>query len=327
MKKTLLRVCLTLCLCIMAGSAFAGAIRIKLANNLADDHPTSQALAFFKDKVEADSNKSIRIQLFNNATLGSETEAVQQLKNGAVEISRSSASNLENFDSIYKVFALPYLFTSKDNFYQVMSGPIAEELFLSTRDSGYIGLTFYDSGSRSFYTKNKPIYVPEDLKGQKLRVMNSQTAIKMVTMMGGIPTPMAYGEIYPALQQGVIDGAENNVTALTLGRHGEVVKYYSYDEHNMIPDILIIATPVWEKMTPEQRKIVKDAAVASTAWHKERWIQAEQDAARIARDELGVAFNQVEKQPFIDITKPLYDEYVADPAIKNVVEAIRATQN
>ncbi len=325
MRKSHLWLCLALGL-FVAGSANAGTIRMKLANNLAEDHPTSQALAFFKDKVEADSNRGIRVQLFNNATLGNEPEVVQQLKNGAVEMSRFSSSTLENFEPIFKVFALPYLFTSKDNFYEVMSGPIADGLYESTKESGYIGLTFYDSGSRSFYTKYKAIEKPEDLNGQKLRVMDSQTAIKMVTMMGGIPTPMSYGEIYGALQQGVIDGAENNITALTLGRHGEVVKFYSMDEHNMIPDILVIATRVWDKMTPEQQKIVKDAAVASTVHHRDLWIKAEQDALTLAQEKLGVAVNQVDKQPFIDITRPLYDEYTSDPAIKEIVDAIRATQ-
>ena len=326
MKHSRLFTALALCLFALAGAAQAGTIRIKLANNLAEDHPTSQAMEFFKEKVEKDSDRGIRIQLFHNATLGNEPEVVQQIKNGAVEMSRFSSSTLENFDPIFKVFALPYLFTSKDNFYAVLTGPVADRIYNATRDSGYIGLTFYDSGSRSFYTKNQPITKPADLSGQKLRVMDSQTAIKMVTMMGGIPTPMSYGEIYAALQQGVIDGAENNVTALTLGRHGEVVKYYSLDEHNMIPDFLTIATAVWDKMTPEQQKIIKDAAVASTLHHRELWVKAEQDAQKEATEKLGVTINEVDKAPFIEITKPLYDEYTTDPLIKELVDAIRATQ-
>ena len=327
MKKVCGLVILAVCAVLAAGGAHGGTIRMKLGHNLADDHPTSKALVFFKDKVEKDSNRSIRIQLFMNGTLGSEPEVIQQLKNGAVEMTRVSSSALENFDPIFKVFALPYLFTSKDNFYDVLSGPLADKVYEHTRDSGYIGLTFFDSGSRSFYTKNKPITVPEDLKGQKLRVMDSQTAIRMVQMMGGTPTPMPYGEIYAALQQGVIDGAENNVTALTLGRHGEVVKYYSMDEHNMIPDFLLISVTAWNKLGDDQKKIVKDAAIAATLHHRKLWGEAEEEALKIAQEKMGVTINRPDKKPFIEITKPLYDEYVKDPLIGEMVDAIRATQN
>ncbi|MCD8140595.1 MAG: TRAP transporter substrate-binding protein [Planctomycetaceae bacterium] len=326
MKKWSQLLCWTVGLVVLAGSVHAGTVRMKLGTNHSEDHPTAQALVFFKDKVEKDSNRGIRIQLFMNATLGNEPEVIQQLKNGAVEMTRVSTSTLENFDPLFKALALPYLFTSKDNFYEVLGGPIGEKLFTAHRDSGYVGLTFYDGGARSFYTKYKPIYKPEDLNGQKLRIMDSQTAIRMVQMMGGIPTPMSYGELYAALQQGVIDGAENNPTALTIGRHGEVAKFYSLDEHNMIPDLLIISTKVWDGLTPEQQKILKDAAVASTEYHKDLWRQAEEDALTEAREKLGVTINEVEKAPFIEITKPLYDEYASDPDISELVQAIRATQ-
>lgn len=302
------------------------AVRMKLAHALAESHPTSQALKFFKEKVETDSKGDVKIQLFLNGTLGSEPEVIQQLKNGAVEITKVNAASLENFDPIFKTFALPFLFTSKDNFYQVMEGAIAERIYTSTKDSGYVSLTFFDSGARSFYTKNKPINSPDDLKGQKLRVMDSQTAIKMVHLMGGTPTPMPYGEIYAALQQGVIDGAENNVTALTLGRHGEVTKFYSVDEHSMIPDFLIISTKVWEKLMPEQQEFLKTAAKAATAFHKDAWKKAEAEALQIATEKMGVSVVYPEKQAFIDKVKPIYDEYSTDPVIGGLVEEIRATQ-
>ena len=241
-------------------------------------------------------------------------------------MTRVGAATLENFDPIFKAFTLPYLFTGKDNFYQVMEGPIVEKIYQSTKDSGYIGLTFFDGGARSFYTKNKAINKPEDLKGQKLRVMDSQTAIKMVQLMGGTPTPMPYGEIYGALQQGVIDGAENNATALTLGRHGEVTKFYSMDEHNMIPDFMIISVKSWDKLTPAEQKVVKESAKAATVYHKELWGNAETEALKIAAEKMGVTIVRPDKQAFIDKVKPIYDEYAKDPLINGVVTEIRATQ-
>lgn len=325
MRKILAAMTTTLAI-VMATQAGAATVRMKLAHNLADDHPTSQALKLFKQKVEEDSKGSIKIQLFMNGTLGNEPEVIQQLMNGAVEMTRVGASSLENFDPIFKAFTLPYLFTGKDNFYHVMDGAIAEAIYESTRNSGYIGLTYFDSGARSFYTKNKPINTPDDLKGQKLRVMDSQTAIRMVQLMGGTPTPLPYGEIYAALQQGVIDGAENNPTALTLGRHGEVSKFYSMDEHSMIPDFMIISVKAWNKLTPEQQEIVKAASRAATAFHKELWGKAEEDALKIAAEKMGVTIVRPEKQPFIDKVQSIYDNYAKDPVVSDLVAKIRATQ-
>ncbi|MFA9439725.1 TRAP transporter substrate-binding protein [Uliginosibacterium sp. sgz301328] len=325
MKKICAIALTTLVLGVNSMGASA-AVRMRLAHALAENHPTSQALKLFKEKVEKDSKGSVKIQLFFNGSLGSEPDVVQQLRNGAVEITKVNASTLENFDPVFKAFALPFLFTGKDNFYQVMEGPIAEGIYSSTKRNGYISLTFYDSGARSFYTKNKPINTPDDLKGQKLRVMDSQTAIRMVHLMGGIPTPMPYGEIYAALQQGVIDGAENNVTALTLGRHGEVTKFYSLDEHSMIPDFLVISTKAWEKLTPEQQGILRKAARESTAYHKGLWKTAEEDAMKTAVEKMGVTIVRPEKKAFIDKVKPIYDEYTGDAVIGELVKKIRATQ-
>jgi tripartite ATP-independent transporter DctP family solute receptor len=326
MRKCLVPLALLFLTLAPIEGARAGTVRMKLGHNLAEDHPTSKALQFFKKKVEDDSKGAIQIQLFLGGTLGSEPEVVQQLKNGAVEMTRVGAATLENFEHVFRAFTLPYLFTGKENFYEVMEGPIAEKIYGATREGGFVGLTFFDGGSRSFYTKSKAINVPDDLRGQKLRVMDSQTAIKMVEMMGGTPTPMPYGEIYAALQQGVIDGAENNATALTLGRHGEVTKFYSMDEHNMIPDFLIIATGVWDRLAADQQAMVKGAARAATAFHKELWRNAEDEALKIASEKMGVTIVRPAKQPFIDKVQPLYDEYAGDPVVTELVTAIRATQ-
>ena len=326
MRKLFLLSVLALALAGSSAPALAGVVRMKLAHNLAEDHPTSKALQLFKKKVEENSKGGVAIQLFLGGTLGSETEVVQQLKNGAVEMTRVGAATLENFEPIFKAFALPYLFTSKDNFYEVMEGPIVEKIYTATKGGGFLGLTYFDGGARSYYTKNTPINSPADLKGLKLRVMDSQTAIKMVQLMGGTPTPMAYGEIYAALQQGVIDGAENNPTALNLGRHGEVTKFYSVDEHNMIPDFLIISMPAWEKLGPEKQAIVSAAAREATAFHKGIWKEAEDEAIKVAQEKMGVTIVRPAKQPFIDIVQPLYGDYMKDPVISELVTAIRATQ-
>ncbi|WP_316860148.1 TRAP transporter substrate-binding protein [uncultured Cohaesibacter sp.] len=310
---------------VTAGNVNA-ATRMKLAHNLAEDHPTSQALQHFVDEVEQKTNGDVKIKLFLNGVLGSEREVLEQLQNGAVDMTRVGASSLENFDSIFQAFTLPYLFDSEDTFYKVMEGPIADKIYAASKDSGFVGLTFFDGGARSFYTKDRPINKPEDLKGEKIRVMNSHTSIRMVELMGGTPTPLAYGEIYTALQQGVIDGAENNPTALTLGRHGEVVKYYSFDEHGRIPDFLVISNKAMDKLTPEQQAIVKEAARNATKFHRGLWEAAVKTAIDEAQNKLHVQISYPEKAPFREAVKPLYDEYRKDPAINELVTEILAVK-
>ncbi|MBT9386194.1 TRAP transporter substrate-binding protein [Pseudooceanicola sp. CBS1P-1] len=324
MKLKTLAIAATAVVALMAGSVDAKT-RLRLANSLSEDHPTSAALKQFADEVEQKTDGEVSIRLYLNGVLGSEREVLEQLQNGAVDMTRVSAGNLENFDPIFKAFTLPYIFTSEDQFYRVMTGPVADEVYNATKDSGFIGLTFFDSGARSFYTRDTPINTPADLKGLKIRVMNSNSSIRMVEMMGGTPTPMPYGEIYTALQQGVIDGAENNVTALTIGRHGEVAKYYSQDEHLRVPDFLVISNAAMAKLTPEQQKIVKEAAVHATQAFRGIWDKAIADA-RTKAEAMGVTFIKPDQAPFREKVMPLLDEYRDDPDFGKILTQILATE-
>ncbi|WP_176084256.1 TRAP transporter substrate-binding protein [Martelella sp. HB161492] len=309
----------------LSSTAANAAVRLKLADALAADHPTSIILQQFADEVEEKTNGDVKIRLYMNAVLGSEREVLEQVQNGAVDITRVSAANLENFNPIYQAFTLPYLFSDQEHFYKVMDGPIIDPVYDASIESGFKGLTYFDSGARSFYTKSKCVETPDDLKGQKLRVINSHTSIRMVELMGGIPTPLPYGEIYTALQQGVIDGAENNPTALTLGRHGEVVKCYSLDEHLRIPDFLVISNTALAKLTDEQQAIIKEAAVHATEAQKKAWNEAVDEAMKQIAD-MGVEIVRPDKAPFQEKVAPLIEEYKANPAIGQLVDAIQNAQ-
>lgn len=300
-------------------------VRLKLADALAADHPTSVILEQFAEEVEEKTDGEVKIRLYMNGVLGSEREVLEQIQNGAVDISRVSAANLENFNPVYQAFTLPYLFADQEHFYKVMDGPIVDPVYQASLDSGFMGLTYFDSGARSFYTKSQCVETPEDLEGQKLRVINSHTSIRMVELMGGIPTPLPYGEIYTALQQGVIDGAENNPTALTLGRHGEVVKCYSLDEHLRIPDFLVISETAMDRLTDEQMAVIKEAAVNATQAQKEAW-NAAVDEAMQQINEMGVEIVNPEKAPFQEKVAPLIEEYKKNPAIGDLVDAIQQAQ-
>jgi tripartite ATP-independent transporter DctP family solute receptor len=299
--------------------------RLTLANSLSADHPTSTALQQFADEVKERTDGEVTIQLFLNAVLGSEREVLEQLQNGAVDMTRVSAGNLENFDPIFKAFTLPYIFKSEDHFYRVMTGPVANEVYKATKNSGFVGLTFFDSGARSFYTVKTPINKPEDLSGLKIRVLNSNSSIRMVEMMGGTPTPMPYAEIYTALQMGVIDGAENNVTALTIGRHGEVAKFYSQDEHLRIPDFLVISNAAVKKLTDAQYAIVTEAAVHATESFRAIWDKAITDAKTEAQN-MGVTFVTPNQAPFRAKVMPLLDEYRDDPDFGDLLNQILDTE-
>ncbi|MAM57497.1 MAG: hypothetical protein CMN25_09210 [Salinicola sp.] len=296
-------------------------VRMRLANALSKDHPSSVVLQRFADEVREKTDGEVSIRLFVNGVLGSEREVLEQLQNGAVDITRVSAASLENFDPVFRVFSLPYIFEDEDDFYEKMRGPVASTVYQATKDDGFQGLTFFDSGARSFYTISKPIETPQDLQGLKLRVINSNTSIRMVELMGGTPTPLPYGEVYTALQSGVIDGAENNPTALTIGRHGEVAKYYSLDQHQRIPDFLVISNRAMEKMTDEQQEIVREAAAHATEAYRGLWDEAVRKALADAR-EMGVEVNRPDQEPFRRAVQPLIDEYRRDDIVGPLLEQI-----
>ena len=211
--------------------------------------------------VSKESNGMMEIKVFPNSVLGPDRAVMEQLQGNVVEMMKLGSSALEPFNPIFSIFSLPYLFESEKQFNSVLSGEIIDRIndITSKRDKFRI-LTYFTTGVRSFYTRKTPIMKPSDLKGLKIRVMESKTSIEMVKLMGGTPTPMPYGEIYTALQQGVIDGAENNPTALTIGKQGEVAKCYSFDEHLMMPDFLVISEDVWDELTSEQQNILTKCA-------------------------------------------------------------------
>lgn len=298
----------------------------KLAHNLTEDHPVHKAMAKFGENLEKESNGELKVQIFPNGVLGGEREAMEQLQSGALDMTKVSAGTLENFEPSYQVLSLPYIFDSEAKFREVMAGPVSEKLYKTTEGKGFQGITYYTSGARSFYTKNKPILTPDDLKGMKIRVMDNKTAIRMVELMGGAPTPLPYGEIYTALQQGVIDGAESNETALTIGKHGEVAKAFSRDEHTVIPDILVISERTLNGLTPEQKELVKKAAKESTEYQLQLWDEEIKNAIKEAQDRQKVTFYEVDKKPFQEKTAVLIEEAKQNPALKELVIDIQEAQ-
>ena len=215
-------------LCLSGCSSGNNVFVIKLAHGLAPSHPVHQAMEYFAERVATKSDKTMRIDIYPSEQLGSERECIELLQIGSLGMTKISTSPLESFAPVFKVFGLPYLFRNEEHRFKVLEGAIGEQLLATPMDDRLLGLCYYDAGSRSFYTVEKPINTPEDLEGLKIRTMESTTAMQMVRALGGSPTPIAWGELYSALQQGIVDGAENNPPSFYLSHHytGYIVNQY-----------------------------------------------------------------------------------------------------
>lgn len=294
---------------------------IKLGHGLDMTHPVHKAMVFMSERLADKSNGTMRIDIYPNQQLGSERECLELLQIGSLGMTKVSTGVLENFAPKLKVFGLPFLFRDRQHRFDVLEGKIGEDFLNSTINKRLKGLTFYDAGSRSFYSKT-PITGPEDLDGMKLRVMESQTAINMVKNLGGSPTPIAWGELYTALQQGIVDGAENNLPSFYLSRHYEVCKYLILDEHTALPDELVIGTPVWNKLNTQEQKWLKEAAMESSEYEKGIWREAELHALEEVK-KAGVEVIEARKDDFRELVEPMYDEFSLNEQMRSIIEEIQ----
>lgn len=297
---------------------------LKLGHGLAEDHAVHIQMMSFVEDVKAKTNGAINIQIIPNGTLGSESDMISQIQAGALDLAKVSASTLGNFSEKYNAFSVPYVFDDQEHYYKYMDSDSAEAVFESTDDQGFRALTWLDSGARSFYTKQTAIRTPADLKGLKIRTMDSQMAIDMMNCLGGSATVMGYSDIYTGMQQGVVDGAENNVTALR--DHGDVTQYYCFDEHTRIPDIVVISANIWKQFSDEQKAIVKECAKNATEEYKTAWKNFEDEVLAKATSENGVELiKDVDIPAFQAAVQPIYESLKSsNPTTYAIVEEIRA---
>lgn len=241
----------------------------------------------------------------------------------AVQFTKVSASALESFSESYSLFSMPYLFDSQEQYRDVMKMPEIQDAFYNkTEDNGFIGITYYDAGVRNMYTKDRMLETNEDMHGIKTRVQPSKTSVQMIEALGGTPTPMGFGEVYTALQSGLLDAAENNESALTDNKHGEVAKHYFYTEHAMVPDILIMNVEAYNQLSDEEQQWVREAAEESSVLHEPRWDERMLEAREIAEDEMGVTFHEIDKSSFMEAVKPLQDSFQENEATKEQYDLI-----
>jgi tripartite ATP-independent transporter DctP family solute receptor len=290
-----------------------------------DGYPTVEAVKHFGELLSEKTGGRYSVEVFHSAQLGQEADTIEQTQFGVIDMNRISVGAFGTQVPEATVLQLPYIFRSTDHFHSVLDGPVGEEILAAFEAVDVVALAYYDAGARSFYNSQRPITSPTDVEGMKLRVMQSDVFVDMVAALGGNATPMPYGEVYSGIQTGVIDGAENNYPSFDTAGHAEVAKYYSLDEHLMVPEVLVISKIIWDGLTPEDQALFREAAKESVAHQRELW-QAQEVASREAVEALGAVINEVDKQPFIDAMGPVYEKYVTDPALQDLVARIQATE-
>lgn len=304
----------------------AGASRtvLKLAHVLPPSHAVHIAMEFMAKRLAELSGGTVELQVFGGGQLGTEPESIEQVQRGALAMVKTSAAAMEGFVPDMAVFGLPYLFRDEDHYWNVLLGDVGEEILRAGQPQGIHGLVYYDSGSRSFYTVSRPILHPRDLKEMKIRVLPSRTATDMITLLGAGPTPIPFGELYSALQQGMIDGAENNPPSYFTTRHYEVARHLSLDEHTRIPDVVLFSKQIWDGLSPQVQKWIEQAADDSLVFQRKLWREQTEEAIETVQ-KAGVAVHQPDKAAFTEAMAPMYDA-IESPRIKELVERIRGTR-
>ncbi len=281
-----------------------------VAHSHNENHPVNVGMTTLCDEVSEKTQYTFSI--YPNGQLGGNEEMIQMVKAGVLDIAKVSSSSLEQFNPAYAIFSLPYTFQSTEHYFRTMrESEAVQEIFRSTYDDGFIAIGWFDSGARSVYTtKDGPCETPEDLHGLKIRTQGSPTSIEMINNMGGAATPMSSGEVYTSLQQGIIDGAENNETVLVDDGHGEVAKSYTYTQHQYTPDIVIVSVETWESMSGADQQAVLDAMDDAWEAHEEKWLEIVDRNIEGAR-EMGVQFYTIDKTPFIEAVASQQQEFCA----------------
>jgi tripartite ATP-independent transporter DctP family solute receptor len=311
----------------LTGTAWAECeITLRSSDTHPDGYPTVEAVKSMGEALKASSDGRICVEIFASAQLGEEKDTIEQTQFGVIDLNRVSLGPFNNIVPETQVPSLPYIFRSVDHMHTVMDGPIGQEILDAFAGADLVGLTFYDGGSRSFYNSEKPINSMADMAGMKFRVMQSDIFVDMVSALGANATPMPYGEVYSSIQTGVIDGAENNWPSYDTSGHFEVAKYYTLDQHLIVPEVLVMSKISWDKLSPEDQALVRQAAKESTPVMRDLW-QAQEKASEDKVRAAGVEIiTDIDKTPFIEAMVPVYEKYVTDEKLKSMVERIQATE-
>lgn len=323
MKSTRNLVIAALTGAVMFG-AHAQAREFRSADVQPADYPTVKAQMFMSDELSKATGGKDTIKVFHSGQLGSEKDTIEQVKLGAIDFLRVNTGALNTVCKATVLPVLPFVFKSVEQMHHVVDGPIGEEILKDCEPEGLIGLAYYDSGARSFYTK-KPVRSLEDLKGMKIRVQQTDMWVALMKALGANATPMPYGEIFTGLKTGLIDGAENNWPSYQTTHHYEVAKYFTLTEHSMAPEVLLMSKKVWVTLSPDEQNAIRQAAKDSVPYMRKLWTDLEAASEAEVRKS-GVEVIKVDKAPWQAAAKPVYDQFVTDPHLKDLLARMQATE-
>ncbi|MDP5241041.1 TRAP transporter substrate-binding protein [Uliginosibacterium sp. 31-16] len=297
-------------------------IELRAADYWDDEYPTVRGMKKFAELLSQRTNGRITMKVFSSGALGTEKETLEQVKVGALDLVRVNISPMNNICQETLVPTLPFLFNSIDHMHKALDSAIGDEILASCEPNGYVGLAFYDSGARSIYTK-KPVRNIADMKGVKLRVQQSDLWVSLAGAMGANATPMPMGEVYTAFKTGLVDAAENNIPSYESSKHFEVVKYYSKTEHSMAPEVVMYSKRMWDKLSPEDRKIIRQAAKDSVPFQRQYWAERDAASLKIVLDGGAQIVSDVNKKSFQDAMGPVYAKFVTTPKLKELVKRVQ----
>jgi tripartite ATP-independent transporter DctP family solute receptor len=305
------------------GETTKGGINLKLGHALDINHPVHKAMEFWADTLKKATDGRIIIKIYPGGQLGGEKELIEQLQMGTLDITKVSSAGLEAFVPQMKVLGMPYLFKNKEHKWKVLNSAVGKELLAAGSDRGLIGIGYYEAGERSFYTKHGLIKTPADLKNLKIRVIKSPMAINLLKTLGASPTPISWGELYTALQQGTVDGAENNPPSFVSARHYEVCKYYSLDKHTSPMDVVMAGKKAWDKLSEADKAIMIETFDISVEYQKKLWAEVVKENFELL-DSVGVEVMVPDQAPFLEAVQPMYEEYAKDEVIGPLLLKIKA---
>ncbi|MDO4438029.1 MAG: TRAP transporter substrate-binding protein [Eubacteriales bacterium] len=284
------------------------------ADNQTEDYPTVQAAIYFAELVEERTKGRIQIDINANAVLGDESSVMEQMKFGGIDFARLSLTVLAEEEERLNVLQLPYIYRDAEHMWKVLDGSTGDKFLEITETTGLVGLSWYDAGARSFYTSKKPIRTAEDIKGLRIRVIDSKLMIDMVNALGAVAVPLLYDEVYSGMQTGVLDGAENNFPSYESMKHYEVAGYYTLDEHTRVPEVQAVSAVTWNKLSESDRKIIRSCAEESALYERELWKKYNEESL----DKLKANGAEIIELPQSEIDKfrkavlPLYEKYCSE---------------
>ncbi|MDJ0895441.1 MAG: TRAP transporter substrate-binding protein [Alphaproteobacteria bacterium] len=292
-----------------------------------EGYPNTIAMDKFAELLAEKSKGEITLKMFHGGTLGSQPDAIEQVRLGGLEIGNFNLGPIGPVAPEANVVSLPFIFKDVPHMFRVLEGEGGKMIADGMAAKGLIPLAWYDAGARSFYNGTKAINSPADVKGMKVRVMNNDLYSGMIAELGGNPSPMAFAEVYQALKTGVVDGAENNWPSYESTGHFEVAGFYSLSQHLIIPECVCVNANVYNGLSDELKKALTDAAVESAVLQRKLWTEREA-TSRKKVEAGGVKTNEIaDKGPFQAAMKPVYETYLsANPDLRPLVELIQSTE-